>query len=140
RLFSGRISGPLACFSLLFFGGSLGCDKSTGPNKSPEGAPIASASSPSASETPAPPEEHREPSVEGRDFSTDPGGPQAATEGGVSPPRFSDDATPEFKRVFLDLDDWVKKNGGRVYGALVDLSTDKWLFRSAETEAINPAS
>lgn len=140
RLFSGRISGPLACFSLLFFGGSLGCDKSTGPNKSPEGAPIASASSPSASETPAPPEEHREPSVEGRDLSTDPGGPQAATEGGVSPPRFSDDATPEFKRVFLDLDDWVKKNGGRVYGALVDLSTDKWLFRSAETEAINPAS
>jgi D-alanyl-D-alanine carboxypeptidase/D-alanyl-D-alanine-endopeptidase (penicillin-binding protein 4) len=142
RLFSGQKSRALIGFALLFLGASFGCDKSTGPNNSPEGPGLSTAPSSPSEEPAPPPESHREPQPEGRDRVRDPepSGPQAATESGVPSPSFSDAATPEFKQVFLRLDEWVQKKGGRIYGALVDLSTDEWLFRSAETQAVNPAS
>jgi D-alanyl-D-alanine carboxypeptidase/D-alanyl-D-alanine-endopeptidase (penicillin-binding protein 4) len=55
-------------------------------------------------------------------------------------PRFSNAASPEFRKAFSQLSTWVEKNGGKVHASVVDLETDDALLRYDDKLPVNVAS
>ncbi len=119
-----------ASWSLVFALVLSGCEK---PSSSP--TPISSATPVKEESTPPLP-----PVSEWDQEQQDAPVAKPAHDGGGIPATFAEGSSQEFRAAFEILNGFVRKHGGRLSVAAVDLTTDSWLVRSGERESVNPAS